>query len=56
VLVAGIHGRTTPDIRKRMREMVNNIESSYRKQLSIYVGDSSKLSETKDILVSLLTK
>ena len=56
VLVAGIHGRTTPDIRKRMGEMVNNIESSYRKQLSIYVGDSSKLSETKDILVSLLTK
>jgi hypothetical protein len=55
VLVVGIHGQTTPDIQKKLRGMVADIETRYGKHLSIWRGDSSKLSETKDVLASLLT-
>jgi hypothetical protein len=54
-LVASIQGQCTPDIRRKAWEMVNRIESRYEKQLAAWAGTGGNLSETKEILATMLT-
>jgi hypothetical protein len=54
-LVASLQGQATPDIRKRTWEMVNRIESRYEEQLSAWPQGGGRLSETKEILETLLS-
>lgn len=54
-LVASVQGQYTPDIRRKAWEMVNRIESRYEKQLAAWAGKGGNLSETKEILATMLT-